>query len=218
MHLMSFHGEICLISLHGEICCVSFHGEICCHVCHVIPWGDLSYSLCHFMGRSMSDMSCVLCVSWGDLSYVSCHSVERSAVMCLVSFHGEICHKSHVILWGDQCQICVTCHSMGSSVMCIVILWEILCHVSHALPCRDLSCASCHFMGRSASDMSCVLHYPIRSTLTCCKSDQQGTCLHMPCSFGCGRVEFSQDYDLVCLTAQQVVMAGAFVLMLICLH
>ena len=160
------------------LCVMSFHGEIC-HILCVILWGDLC-QICH--------VSYV--ISWGDLSYVSCHSVERSAVMCLVSFHGEICHKSHVILWGDQCQICVTCHSMGSSIMCIVILWEILCqicHVSHALPCRDLSCASCHFMGRSTSDMSCVLHYPIRSTLTCYKSDQQGTCLHMPCSFfGCG--------------------------------
>ena len=170
---------------------------------HVIPWGDLSHLI------TWGDLSCF--IPWRDL--LSCHSMGRSViffvsfygeiyvryVMCLMSFHGEIYRKSHVILWGDQCQICVSCHSMGSSVMCIVILWEILCqicHVSHALPWGDLSCASCHFMGRSTSDMSCVLHDPIRSTLTCYKSDQQWTCPHVTCSFGCGRVEFSQDCDL----------------------
>ena len=123
----------------------------------------------------MSDMSCVLCQSMGR------------SIISLMSFYGEINVRY------------VSCHSMGSSVMCIVILWEILCqicHVSHALPWGDLSCASCHFMGRSTSDMSCVLHDPIRSTLTCYKSDQQGTCPHVTCSFGCGRVEFSQDCDL----------------------
>ena len=226
-----FHGEICLMSFHGEICRVSFHGEICCHVCHVIPWGDMSYSSCHFMGRYV--VSYV--VPWGDLSYVSCHSVERSAVMCLV------------ILWRDLLS-CVLCHSMGRSVMCLmsfygeinvryvsyVIPWRDLscvlchfmgdsmsdmsCHVSRVSPWGDLSCASCHFMGRSTSDMSCVLRYCVRSALTCHKSDQQGTCPHIPYSFSCGRVEFSQDYDLVCLTAQQVVMACAFVLMLFCLQ
>ena len=148
---MSFHGEILsCVSCHSMgrsvMCLMSFHGEIC-HVFHVIPWGDLSHLI------TWGDLSCF--IPWRDL--LSCHSMGRSViffvsfygeiyvryVMCLMSFHGEIYRKSHVILWGDQCQICVSCHSMGSSVMCIVILWEILCqicHVSHALPWGDLSC------------------------------------------------------------------------------
>ena len=182
---------------------MSFHGEI------------LSCVSCHSMGRSVSfdymgrsvvfhsmERSAVMSFH-GEICHILCvilwGEIYVRYVMCLMSFHVEIYRKSHVILWGDQCQICVSCHSMGSSVMCIVILWEILCqicHVSHALPWGDLSCASCHFMGRSTSDMSCVLHDPIRSTLTCYKSDQQGTCPHVTCIFGCGRVEFSQDCDL----------------------
>ena len=139
---MSFHGEILsCISCHSMgrsvMCLMSFHGEIC-HVFHVIPWGDLSHLI------TWGDLSCF--IPWRDL--LSCHSMGRSViffvsfygeiyvryVMCLMSFHGEICHKSHVILWGDQCQIC------------LMSFHGELCHVH------------CHFMGDSMSDM-CLMHF-----------------------------------------------------------
>ena len=42
--------------------------------------------------------------------------------------------------------------------MCLVSFLGEICHVSCVIPWGDLSCVSCHFMGRSTSDM-CLMSF-----------------------------------------------------------